>query len=102
MVIDEERVSGLFFFVLVISNFMDLFELFKRFFKKETKTHQMALLSEEGRKDVLKRIKIKGIDQAVRKPFKIISAVENMNSVVVVEFEGISQRIFVSKSDIVE
>ena len=89
------------FFVLVISNFMDLFELFKSFFKKETKTHQMALLSEEGRKDVLKRIKIKGIDQAVRKPFKIISTVENMNSVVV-EFEGISQRIFVSKSDIIE
>ena len=80
---------------------MDLFELFKSFFKKETKTHQMALLSEEGRKDVLKRIKIKGIDQAVRKPFKIISTVENMNSVVV-EFEGISQRIFVSKSDIIE
>jgi hypothetical protein len=89
------------FFVLVISNFMDLFELFKSFFRKEIKTHQMALLSEEGRKDVLRRIKIKGIDQAVRKPFKIISTVENMNSVVV-EFEGISQRIFVSKSDIIE
>jgi hypothetical protein len=100
MTIDNERVSGS-FFVLVISNFMDLFELFKSFFKKEIKTHEMALLSEEGRKDVLRRIKIKGIEKAVRKPFKIISTVESMNSVVV-EFEGISQRIFVSKSDIVE
>jgi len=81
---------------------MSFFELVKNFFKKEIKTHQMALLSEEGRKDVLKRIKIKGIERAVCKPFKIISTVENMNSVVVVEFEGISQRIFVSKSDIIE
>lgn len=101
MIIDNERVSGL-FFVLVISNFMDLFELFKSFFRKEIKTHQMALLSEEGRKDVLRRIKIKGIEKAVCKPFKIISTVESMNSVVVAEFEGISQRIFVSKSDIIE
>jgi hypothetical protein len=89
------------FFVLVISNFMDLFELFKSFFRKEIKTHQMALLSEEGRKDVLRRIKIKGIEKAVCEPFKIISTVESMGSVVV-EFEGISQRIFVSKSDIIE
>jgi hypothetical protein len=80
---------------------MSFFELVKNFFKKEIKTHQMTLLSEEGRKDVLKRIKIKGIERAVCKPFKIISTVENMNSVVV-EFEGISQRIFVSKSDIIE
>lgn len=79
---------------------MKFLELFKNFFKKETKVYQLALLSEEGRKDVLRRIKIKGIEKAVCKPFKIISSVESMNSVVA-EFEGISQRICVSKSSIV-
>lgn len=79
---------------------MNLVELFKNFFKKETEVYQLALLSEEGRKDVLRRIKIKGIEKAVCKPFKIISSVESMNSVVA-EFEGISQRICVSKSSIV-
>lgn len=80
---------------------MKLFELVKNFFKKETNTYQTALLSEEGRKDVLRRIKIKGIEKAVCKPFKIISTAESMDSIVA-EFEGISQRILVSKSSIVE
>ena len=80
---------------------MNFFELFKNFFKKENKVYELALLSEEGRKDVLRRIQIKGIEQAVYKPFKIVSTVENMDSFVA-EFEGISQRIFVSKSNITE
>ncbi len=80
---------------------MDFFKRFQRFFKKETnELFEMGRLTEEGKKDVLNRIKLKGIEKAVNKPFKIISRFENCSSISV-EFEGISHRICVSASDVI-
>ena len=86
---------------------MDVFTLFAKVFKKNpskiqssVQTYEIAALSEEGKRDVLKRIKIKGIEKAVHKKFKIISRPINAN-LVVAEFEGISQKICVFKSSIV-
>lgn len=81
---------------------MDFFiRWLRRFFKKETNEFEMGRLSEEGKRDVLKRIKLKGIEKAVHKPFKVISRFDRCSSITV-EFEGIPQRICVSASDVIE